>query len=227
MSDFFYKIVRFFGTPIFWWSSTPIVLHVDRTARPGAFILAVNHTSTYDVPLLVRHCVRNLDFVSITEAFQFRFVHWFYGSMNAFPVDRSKPDSRGVRTILQRLKRSRAIAIFPEGHIRAHDNAITHGGKVRPGTGRLAVMSDAPVVPCVIINSAAYLKPLAWLPHKRVRYGMIFGRDISGSKSLDKSEAAKKVEADLEQAMVRLYRELSLCMQNAMKHRETKHRETA
>jgi 1-acyl-sn-glycerol-3-phosphate acyltransferase len=208
VGDGFYNLVRFCGSIIFWWSSKPVILHVERTARPGPFILAANHTSAYDVPLLVRHSRRHLDFVSITEVFQFPFVAWFFGSMNAFPVDRSKPDSRGVRTILERLKRKRVIGIFPEGHIRAPENAITHGGKARPGTGRLAVMAGVPIVPAVVINSAPYLKLTAWLPHRRVRYGIIFGPEILTPADLEKTEAAQKIESELEQAMIRLYREL-------------------
>lgn len=208
MSKFFYHLVKHVGSAIFWWSSRPIILHVERTARPGAFILAANHTSTYDVPLIVRHSRRDLDFVSITEAFDYRFLAWFFGSMNAFPINRSKPDYRGMRVVLDRLRRQRAIAIFPEGHIRAEKDAVTHGGKIRPGTGRLAVMSGAPIVPCVIVNSAPYLKIVAWLPHRRVRYGLIFGEAIPVPTELEKTEAAERLEVELQEAMIRLYHEL-------------------
>ncbi len=190
-----------------------MVLQTDRPScrtnrAEGAFILAANHTSTFDVPLIARHSRRDLDFVSITEAFDYRFGAWFFGSMNAFPINRSKPDFRGMRVILDRLKRQRAIAIFPEGHIRAPEDAIIHGGKIRPGTGRLAVISGAPIVPCVVVNSAPYNKIVAWLPHRRIRYGLIFGEAISVPKDLEKTEAAQRLERELQEAMIRLYQEL-------------------
>jgi 1-acyl-sn-glycerol-3-phosphate acyltransferase len=195
-------------------SSKPVVLHAERSNQRGAFILAANHVSPYEVPLVIRHSSRQLDFVSITEVFRYRFVAWFYGSMNAFPIDRSRPDLRGMRTILDRLKRHRAVAMFPEGAIRSEQNSITHGGKVRPGIGRLAVMAGVPILPCVVINGAAYCRLSAWLPIRRVRYGIIFGEPISMRPEADKERAAKMLEAELENSMVRLYRELVAEMQS-------------
>src|SRR5260221_7805481 len=103
---------------IFWTTSRPIVLHAERSRRKGGYILASNHPSPYDVPLLIRHSRRKLDFVSTVEVFQNRFAAWFYGSMNTFALDRSKPDGATVRVILDRLGRGRVVAMFPEGGFR-------------------------------------------------------------------------------------------------------------
>src|SRR4051794_12787212 len=99
-------------------SSTPTVLNAEVTRRAGPYILAANHQTPYDVPLLMRHTARNVDFVSIVEVFKNPFIHWFYGSMNAFPLDRSKPDAPTIRVILDRLSRGRVVGMFPEGRLR-------------------------------------------------------------------------------------------------------------
>ena len=70
MGDWFYRFVVRTGRFPFWVSSRPVVLHAKRAPRNGPFILAANHTSPYDVPLLMRHTPRRLDFVSITEVFR-------------------------------------------------------------------------------------------------------------------------------------------------------------
>src|SRR5688572_20151830 len=103
MGDAFYSLVRTIGSHPFWMSRSPTVIGVEKTARPGAYILASNHESPYDVPLLIRHGLRRIDFVSITEVFRHPFMRWFYGSMNAFPLDRSQPDVGATRTIFDRL----------------------------------------------------------------------------------------------------------------------------
>ena len=190
MSDTYYNVVHAIGSAIFWGASRPLVLHRERTDRPGPFIVASNHHSPYDVPLLIRHSKRRLDFVSIVEVFRHPFVAWFYGSMNAFPIDRSQPDSAGVRTILERLGRGRAIAMFPEGVIRKPPASVTHGGRFRPGVARLAQMAGVPVMPCVVINSFQFAKVSAWIPVKRMRYGVIFGEVISLRTDLDKARGA-------------------------------------
>src|SRR5438045_3002539 len=112
MGDAFYRFVVLTGRMPFWISSRPVVLHAERARRAGPFILAANHTSPYDVPLLMRHTPRRLDFVSIIEVFRNPLVAWFYSHMNAFPVDRSRRDPATVRIILDRLARGRVVAMF-------------------------------------------------------------------------------------------------------------------
>jgi 1-acyl-sn-glycerol-3-phosphate acyltransferase len=208
LSDAYYQVVHAIGSAIFWGTSRPVVLHRQRARRPGAFILAATHLSPFDVPLLMRHTPRKLDFVSIVEVFRNPFVARFYGSMNAFPLDRSKPDSPTVRIILDRLKAGRAVGIFPEGGIRRLKDSVLSGGRMRPSTARLAQMAGVPVVPAVVVNAQAYTRVSAWLPLKRIRYGVIYGEPIELRADLDKPEAIQAMEADLRAAFVRLHREL-------------------
>jgi 1-acyl-sn-glycerol-3-phosphate acyltransferase len=98
MSDLYYDVVHAVGSAIFWASSKALVLHRDRVKRMRPpYILAANHHSPFDVPLLIRHTPHRLDFLSTVEAFGHPFSNWFYGSMNAFPIDRSKLDHASVR----------------------------------------------------------------------------------------------------------------------------------
>jgi 1-acyl-sn-glycerol-3-phosphate acyltransferase len=212
MSDSFYWFVRTACRPAFWVSSRPIVMHAERSRRSGPYILAANHHSPYDVAAMIRHTPAYLDFVSITEVFRYRSVAWFYGSMNVIPVDRSKSDGAGVRAILGRLRRGRILAIFPEAAIRSPKNSVTNGGPIRPGVGKLAQLGRAPVLPCVIINSGAYRKVSAWLPVKRVRYGIIYGEPIVIKPDVEKNAAAHMLEQELKTKLVELYRELSAAM---------------
>src|ERR671913_1859746 len=139
MSDLAYNVVWGIGVHAFWVSSSPIILHRDRLKRPGAYILAPNHLSPFDVSCLMAIAPRNLDWVSIVEAFRNPFVALLYGSVNVFALDRSKPDSPTVRIILDRLKRGRVVAMFPEGSIREDEReSVIHGGPFKPGVARIA-----------------------------------------------------------------------------------------
>jgi 1-acyl-sn-glycerol-3-phosphate acyltransferase len=201
MGDLYYKIVVFFGRFPFWVSSRSVVLHRDRAARQGPFILASNHASPYDVPALMRSSPRRLDFVSTTEVFSKKFVAWFYSHMNAFPLNRGKTDPKTVRIILDRLQQGRVVAMFPEGRVRDEKESVVHGAPFRPGVARLARMAGVPIVPAVCWGTGAYTRFASWLPIKRIRYGVIYGEPIAAS---DEAEA----ERELALAYKSLYAEL-------------------
>jgi len=205
--DWFYRSVVLLGRFPFWVSSRPLVLHAHRVPRDGAFILASNHTSPYDVPLLMRHTPRRLDFVSITEVFQNGLVAWFFSHMNAFPLDRSRRDPATVRIIFDRLERGRAVAMFPEGQIRAEAESVVHGARFRPGVARIARFAGVPIVPAVVVGSNRYSRFASWLPLRHTRYGVIFGEPIV--VRVDDDNTAERALAD---AYCSLYRELADAM---------------
>ena len=203
MSDAFYRTVRFIGKSAFWASSSPVIVGAENVPRTGACLVAATHQSPYDVPLLIRHTPRLVDFVSIIEVFRNPLVAWFYGSLNAFPLDRSRPDSKTVRVIVDRLQRARTVGIFPEGGFRKGSESVVYSRRIRSGTGRIAHLTGAPVVPCVIINSGVYAKPLSWLPLRRTRYGLIYGSPI------DSNLDPEVIDAKLIDAYVSLHERLT------------------
>jgi 1-acyl-sn-glycerol-3-phosphate acyltransferase len=214
MSDAFYKVIRFLGRPAFWNNSVPTVLGATNMRRDGAFIVAATHSSPYDIPLLMRHVPRPLDFVSITEVFKDPFVAWLYGSMNAFPLERSRPDAPTVRIILDRLKRARVVAMFPEGGFRKGTDSVVYTHKINPGVGRIAQLSGAPVVPCVIVNSGVYSKFHSWLPMNGTRYGIAFGDPIFPARN-----EPGVIESKLVDALVSLHAELTRRMSTRLDKR--------
>lgn len=212
MSDLAYNLVTGFGRHVFWLSSRRTLLHLERLKTPGGYILAPNHLSVFDVPCLMAVSPRNLDFVSITEVFAKPLVGFFYGSMNAFPLDRSRPDGPTVRSILDRLARGRAVAMFPEGKLRTMDNSVLTGAPFKPGVARIAQLSGAPVIPCAIVGTGAYTRVKSWLPIRSVRYGVNVGQPIRIRTDLDKQPAIDAMLADLRQAYLDLYAELKQAM---------------
>ncbi len=189
MSDTFYKLVRAVGTSAFWVSAVPVVMGLENIPRAGACIIAATHQCPYDVPLLIRHAPRLLDFVSITEVFRQPMVGWLYTNLNAFPLDRSRPDAKAVRRVLDRLAKGRVIAMFPEGGFRRGIDSVISNGHIRPGVGRIAQIASVPIVPCVIFNSLAYARFRSWLPFRATRYGVAFGAPIASSEDHPQVEA--------------------------------------
>ena len=173
--DTFYDLIWPLGAHVFWATGRPTVLGAHHTRRRGGFLLAATHSCPYDVPLLMCHAARDLDFVSSTEVFANPMVARFYGGLNAFPHDRGRPDPAAARTILARLRAGRAVAIFPEGGFRKGPASVLHTRRLRPSVARLAAMAGAPIVPAVLAGAERYARPAAWLPLRRTRYGVAFG----------------------------------------------------
>lgn len=206
MSDTFYRAVRLVGSSAFWVSASPVVIGTQHVPASGACMVAATHQSPYDVALLIRHTPRLLDFVSIIEVFRNPLIAWFYGSLNAFPLDRSRPDSKTVRVIVERLHRGRAVGIFPEGGFRKGPESVVVTRRIKPGTGRLAHMTGSPVIPCVLIDSGVYSRVVSWLPFRRTRYGLIFG------EAIDPALEPELIEARLIDAFVALHTLLTEAM---------------
>jgi 1-acyl-sn-glycerol-3-phosphate acyltransferase len=209
MSDAFYKFVRFLGRPAFYLSASPIVLHADRLRNlSGAVIIAPNHLSPYDVPCLMAHAPRPLDFVSIVEVFRNPFVARFLGGMNAFPLDRSRVDPGTTRKILDRLERGRTITMFPEGRIRTAATSVLGGAPFNPSVTRLARLANVPIVPCVLLGTGAYARAAAWLPLRRTRYALSFGEPFRVDPTGDEKAACAQAATRLREAYDALYAEL-------------------
>jgi 1-acyl-sn-glycerol-3-phosphate acyltransferase len=131
--------------------------------------------------------------------------------MGAFPLDRSRPDSPTVRIMLDRLKRGRVVAMFPEGAIRGPEESVLAGGKVNPRVGRLARMASVPLIPCVIVGTGAYRRPVNWLPLRRVRFGLNYGQPIEFAREGPEPDWAS-FEAELRCVYQQLHAELAAAM---------------
>lgn len=199
MSDAFYKTVRALGKHAFVVSGRPVILGLEHVPRSGGCLIVSNHTSAYDVALLIANIPRPLDFVSIVEVFRKPLLGWFYGNMNAFPLDRHKPDAPTLRTIIRRLELGRAVAMFPEGGFRRGDASVIRTQRLRPGVGRIVGIAKVPVIPAVIINSVVYSRPISWLPLRRTRYALALGPPIAPDLP------PEEVEAAIVQAFMSLY----------------------
>jgi 1-acyl-sn-glycerol-3-phosphate acyltransferase len=207
-SDASYWFVRHIGYHAFWLSSSPVWLHRDRIPKSGPMILAPTHLSPFDVPCLMAAMPRTVDFLSIVDFLKKPFVASLFKRVNCLFLNRGRVDPHTVREAVRRLKKGRALAMFPEGHIRAWKDSVVHGKPFKPGVARIAQIANAPIVPCVVLNTGAYLKAGSWLPLGRTKYGVNFGHPLQPRTDLSAEESQQDLLARLGRAYVELYREL-------------------
>jgi 1-acyl-sn-glycerol-3-phosphate acyltransferase len=146
------------------------VLHPERVPITGPVLLAANHASFLDPPLVGSGLHRECSFLARDTLFRFAFTRWLLTKWQAVPVDRDGGGGAGMKRILGALKNGRAVILFPEG-TRTRDGQLQ---RVRSGVGLLVAKSDAPVVPVRVWGTfEAYGRHVKFPKPKRVtvKYG--------------------------------------------------------
>lgn len=141
--------------------------HVPPT---GPVLLASNHVSVLDPPLVGGASPRVLHFMAKEELFRIPLFGRLITALNARPVRRDGSDGRALKTALRLLGEGRALLVFPEG-TRGVEGRLASG---KPGAGMLAVMSGAAVVPVHVSGSGRALPPGRMIPRPakvRIRFG--------------------------------------------------------
>lgn len=112
------------------------------------FILASNHISLWDPPILSAGTGRPIAYMAKKELFENRIKGEAYYLLGTFALDRDQPSASTIKSALNVLKSSKnwGLGIFPEG-TRSKD------GKLQPlkaGVSGLAIKCKVPVLPAGI-----------------------------------------------------------------------------
>jgi 1-acyl-sn-glycerol-3-phosphate acyltransferase len=179
------------------------VVELAPVPRKGALIMASNHISHFDPPILSGFFPRRLDWLAMKELFRAGWSERAFTWLNCIPVDRSGADRTALRQAFHRLDDERVIGIFPEGGLRAGEWSIINGAAMKPGLAMLSIHSGAPVIPCVLIGSDRLYKPDNWL--RRTSLYLVIGDAIEPPKEdARQSGARERFATDLSQAFMSL-----------------------
>ena len=119
------------------------IFNPERVPLTGGVILASNHSSFLDPPLVGSALPRAINYLARESLFRFPGIGALLRSWNSVPVDRDGGGASGLREILNRLLAGGGIILFPEG-------TRTRDGKLQParsGIGLTVIKSDVSVVP--------------------------------------------------------------------------------
>jgi 1-acyl-sn-glycerol-3-phosphate acyltransferase len=128
--------------------------HAERVPDHGAIILAGNHASNLDPPVIGVAIRRRCAYMAKEELFRNPLVAALLRSLNGFPVRRGEGDRAALRRALSILQAGGALVIFPEG---TRGDGVSLG-EPELGVSLLAFQSGAPVVP-VYIHGTAHVLP--------------------------------------------------------------------
>lgn len=118
----------------------------ENIPRTGGFILAANHTSYMDPPILGATSARKVAFMAKQELFRNAFYASLLKGLNTFAVDQEFARRQSLRLAIKILKSGMGLVVFPEGR-RTFDGELD---RPRRGVGLLAEQADVPIVPAFI-----------------------------------------------------------------------------
>jgi 1-acyl-sn-glycerol-3-phosphate acyltransferase len=141
------------------------VVGAEKVPRTGGLLIASNHVSNFDPPIVGVSVPRHVMYMAKKELFAMPLLGPLIARLNAFSVDRQAGGTAALRASLRMLKEGRCVLIFPEG-----GRNVTGDVREKGGIAFLAAASGVPVVPAAIVGTRR-LRPFA-------RVTVVFGDPI-------------------------------------------------
>jgi 1-acyl-sn-glycerol-3-phosphate acyltransferase len=151
------------------------VVGLDNLPESGGYIVAANHASLLDPPIVGQFLPRQVSFFARKTLWRPGLVAWWLDTVGTIPVDRDGGVSLdAIKRVLRTLADGRVVIVFPEG-TRSRSGELQ---APRPGVGLLACKAGVPVVPARVFGSFE-----AFGRDGRLRLGspvsVAFGRPLS------------------------------------------------
>lgn len=120
----------------------------ENVPMTGPLIVACNHVSNLDPPLMGSMCPRQINYMAKKELFEIPVLGKLIAAVGAYPVDREGSAAAAIKRSVEVLRAGGCIGIFPEG-----GRNVTGDKEARQGVALLASLGKAPVVPACIVGS--------------------------------------------------------------------------
>ncbi len=158
--------MRYFVTPALLQLARPSGYGSRRIPVAGGAVLAANHLSDVDPPLIGIFSPRAVWFMMKAEL----LASWAaqpYTWTGAFPIRRGESDRDGLRRARSLVEDGHVVGIFPEGS----RQRLGHPGPFNPGAAMLALQEGVPLVPCAV-------ETFGWTRRNRRRCCVVFGEPL-------------------------------------------------
>jgi 1-acyl-sn-glycerol-3-phosphate acyltransferase len=132
----------------------------EHVPAEGPAVLATNHDSLLDIPLLAVAVPRRVWFMAKVELFHGTFATWFFHGLGGFPVRRGGDDLRAVRAAIDVVERDQILAMYPEG------TRAPHLQPFLPGAAWVALATGAPLFPVAISGTAGAMPKGSRVPRR-------------------------------------------------------------
>jgi 1-acyl-sn-glycerol-3-phosphate acyltransferase len=169
---------------------------------PGAAIIAPNHLSFLDPPLMGASWPEETHFLAKASLFSSPLLRIILTHLNTHPVQGSAQDLASFKIICRLLNENKKVVIFPEG-------MRSENGQLRPiktGVAMLALRTKSPIIPTYIYGTfEAWPRDRKW-PKLGGKIACVFGKPILVDPylQLEKKKAQEMLTQQLQQSIVNL-----------------------
>jgi 1-acyl-sn-glycerol-3-phosphate acyltransferase len=189
-----WPLARSVVQPVTLWLAPAAAYGVERLPE-GGVVLAANHFSGIDHPLIGSFCPRVVHYVAKAELLEIPFVGDFLHWMGVVPIRRGEGDRDALRRARQLVRDGGLVCV----HVEGTRQRLGYPGAVHTGGLMIALQEGAPVVPLG-------LDTFRWSPTNRRQCALVFGDPLDLAhlprNRAGYAEAAQIVGAEL----VRLWR---------------------
>ena len=138
--------------------------------RAGGLLIAANHASYLDIPLLGCGMPRRAWYLGRNDLFPIPVLNRMLQALGWIPVRMGRLDREAFGKAINLIRAGKVVVIFPEGR-RSHDGQLR---EPKAGIGVIVSQTGCPVVPAYLKGTFDVLPPGASWPRFRpvtVRFG--------------------------------------------------------
>jgi 1-acyl-sn-glycerol-3-phosphate acyltransferase len=162
---------RLFVSPTTLWLAPSYGYGLERVPPEGGGVVAVNHLSAIDPPLIGSLSPRTIFYMAKVELLSMPLVGDILMWTGAFPVRRGEGDRESLRQAREIARDGHMVGVFVEGT----RQRFGYPGEVLPGAMMIALQEQVPIVPCGVYS-------FGWSPTNRMPCAVVWGDpiDVSG-----------------------------------------------
>jgi len=141
---------------------------VERVPLGGGGVIAANHFSAIDHPLIGSFCPRPIHFLAKAELLELPVVGPVLRWLGVFGVRRGEGDREALRRARQLVREGNLVGV----HLEGTRQRFGHPGPMLPGGLMIAMQEGAPVIPCAVDT-------FGWSPRNRRLCAVVWGDPVA------------------------------------------------
>jgi len=191
-----WRVLRRVVGPAVAWIAPSVGYGLERFPLEGGAVIAANHLSAIDHPLVGLLSPRPVHFMSKAELMAIPVLGTALRWTGAFPVRRGEPDRQAIRYACELAAAGHVVGV----HLEGTRQRLGYPGEFKGGALMIALRAGVPVIPCG-------LETFQWSPSNRRACALVWGEPI-GLDGLARGRRGTEQATELVGAeIVRLWRE--------------------
>lgn len=190
----FYRFIRFILRQFFDLFYRCKVYGAEHPIKGGA-IIAPNHTSFFDPPIIAAAWPEEVHFIAKESLFNPFYMNWLLTNLNAYPLQENAHDIKLIKKICHLIEEGKKVVIFPEGERSSNGNIL----KIKSGVSMIALKMKCPIIPAYIEGAYEAWPRNSRVPNIGCKIKVFFGKPIIIDKylHLHKKEAQESITRHL------------------------------